>query len=178
MNKLAHGIPFLPPDIEEFKAVAIKYNGNAKAIAKHFNIIPHTLYSYFKKDPKAKVILDEIRGYNSFTDLDIAEFVNRYNMTKYEENPAIAQRSAEFTLRYKGRERGWFENETKEISTEDEKIENTLDVAKLRAENAELRRMLNESKAGTEHIPSEQETEYMVRSSSIGEDLQQHLQTD
>lgn len=175
---MAYGIPFVPPDIEEFRIASIRYHGNAKAIAKHFNIIPHTLYSYFKKDPKAKALLDEIRGYNSFTDLDLAEYTNRINMSKMEENPAIAQRAAEFTLRYKGRDRGWFENETKEISPEDEKIETTLDVAKLRAENAELRRMLNESKAGTEHIPSEQETEYMVRSSSIGEDLQQHLQTD
>lgn len=175
---MATGVPFIPPDHEEFRAIAVKLHGNAKAIAARLNIIPHTLYSYFKKDPRAKEILDEIRGYNSFTDLDLAEYVNRYNMSQATENPAVAQRAAEFTLRFKGKERGWIETETKELSNLDDRIGETLDNAKLKAENAELRRLLNESKARTIDLSSEQAPEYMVWSSSEREDLQQHLQTD
>lgn len=104
---MASGYPFSPPDHEEFRAICIKMHGNAKAIAARLNIIPHTLYAYFKKDPKAKEILDEVRGYNHFTDLDLAEHVNRYNMSQVKENPSVAQRAAEFTLLYKGQERGW-----------------------------------------------------------------------
>jgi hypothetical protein len=153
---MASGYAFQPPDHEEFRAICIKLHGNAKAIAAKLNIIPHTLYSYFKKDPKAKEILDEIRGYNSYTDLDLAEYVNRYNMSQVTENPAVAQRASEFTLRYKGKERGWIDSENKDTSSNDDVIGETLDLAKLKAENAELRRLLIESKAGTEHLPSEQ----------------------
>ncbi len=107
VNQLASGVPFDPPNHEEFRALAIKYHGNARAISDKLNIIPHTLYSYFKKDPKAKEILDEVRGYNTFTDLDLGEFVNRYNLLNYKENPSLAQRAAEFTLNQKGEDRGW-----------------------------------------------------------------------
>lgn len=63
------------------------------------------------------------------------------------------------------------EGEDKELSLNDQNIEATLERAKLKAENAELRKLLNESKAGAEHLPSEQETEYLVRGSSLGEDV-------
>lgn len=182
---MATGVPFIPPDHEEFRAIAIKLHGNAKAIAARLNIIPHTLYAYFKKDPAAKQILDEIRGYNSFTDLDLAEYVNRYNMSQVTDNPSVAQRAAEFTLRFKGKDRGWVEAETKELSSQDDRIADTIDNAKVKAENAllkaaydEIKRSLSEPETRTEHLPSEQTPEHMVRSGQIGEDLQQHLQTD
>ena len=114
VNQLASGVPFQPPNQEEFKALAIKYKGNAVAISGQLNIIPHTLYSYFKKDPKAKEILDEVRGYNTFTDLDLGEHVNRYNMSNYKENPVLAQKAAEFTLMSKGKERGWIKNQNED----------------------------------------------------------------
>ncbi len=169
---MAVGVPFQPPNLDEFRMICIKYHGNAKAIANHLNIIPHTLYSYFRRDPRAKEILDEIRGYNSFTDLDLAEYVNRYNLSQAKENPAVAQRAAEFTLKFKGKDRGWIDSETKELSSFDDNIGITLENAKLRARIAELERIMNESKTGTEHISSEQAPEYMVRSCEIGEDLQ------
>jgi hypothetical protein len=50
-------------------------------------------------------------------------------------------------------------------------IGSDLEIAKLKAENAELKRIMNESKAGIEHIPSEQAPEHMVRGSEVGEDL-------
>jgi len=108
---VATGVPFIPPDYEEFKKIAFEYKGNVTAISKRLNIIPHTLYKYFKRDPKGKEIIDEIRGYNTFTDLDLAENVVRYNMANHREEPSIAQRAAEFTLGYKGKERGWIKDE-------------------------------------------------------------------
>lgn len=168
---MASGYAFVPPPHEEFRLIAIKLNGNAKAIAAKLNITPLTLYSYFKKDPEAKQILDEVRGYNSFTDLDLAEHVNRFNMSQVSDNPAIAQRAAEFTLRYKGKDRGWIESETKELSLLDDQIADTLDNAKLKAHIAILEKIINESKTGTIDIPSEQASEHMVRGSSVGEDL-------
>lgn len=163
---MASGYPFKPPDHDEFRAICIKLHGNAKAIAAKLNITPLTLYSYFKKDPRAKEILDEVRGYNSFTDLDLAEYVNRFNMSKAEENPAVAQRAAEFTLKFKGKERGWIETETKDHSDFDDKIADTLDTAKVRSENALMKELLlkhgisldqlNVTKTGTEYISGEQ----------------------
>ena len=125
---MASGYAFQPPDHEEFRAICIKLHGNAKAIAAKLNIIPHTLYSYFKKDPRAKEILDEVRGYNSFTDLDLAEYVNRYNMSQVTENPAIAQRASEFTLRYKGKDRGWVESDNKDASNQEDDNINLSDI--------------------------------------------------
>lgn len=65
-----------------------------------------------------------------------------------------------------------------EITANDQRIGETLENAKLRAENAKLKELLNVTQTGTEHLRGEQETEHMVRGSSIGEDLQQHIQTD
>lgn len=169
---MASGYPFVPPPHDEFRLIAIKLNGNAKAIAAKLNITPLTLYSYFKKDPEAKQILDEVRGYNSFTDLDLAEHVNRFNMSQVSDNPAIAQRAAEFTLRFKGKDRGWIDTETKELSLMDDRIADTLDNAKLKARIAILEKIISESKTGTEHIPSEQAPEHLVRGGQERQDLQ------
>ena len=64
------------------------------------------------------------------------------------------------------------ENDDKEVCLNDQTIEDTLEKAKMKAEIAELRKIINESKAGTEHLPSEQTPEHLVRGSSIGEDVQ------
>jgi len=42
-------------------------------------------------------------------------------------------------------------------STQEAIITQTIDIAKLKAENAELKRMLDESKTGIEYLPSQQE---------------------
>lgn len=67
------------------------------------------------------------------------------------------------------------ENDDKEFSAQDALIDTTLERAKLKAENAELRKMVNdlhESKTGNVDLQSEQETEHLVRGSSFGEDIQ------
>jgi hypothetical protein len=99
------------PDKTDMKAIAVKYNGNVKAIAKEMKVCRDTIYKYFKRDPKGKEIIDHVRGYNTFTDADLAEHVIRYNMSNFEEKPAIAQRSAEFFLVHKAKDRGWVKDE-------------------------------------------------------------------
>ncbi len=123
---MASGVAFVPPDYDEFRMICIKYHGNVRAISAHLNVMPITLYSYFKRDPKGKQIVDEIRGYNTLTDLDLAEHVNRYNMSQYKENPNTAQRAAEFTLGYKGKERGWIKEDSRNVALNEENIESTL----------------------------------------------------
>lgn len=128
---MASGVPFEPPSYEEFRLLAIANQGNLRAIASKLNLAPITLYSYFKRDPKAKEILDEVRGYNTFADCDLAEYVIRYNMTNHKEEPSIAQRAAEFTLDRKGKDRGWIrENSDLETSNEQtlEKFKEIMDV--------------------------------------------------
>lgn len=59
-----------------------------------------------------------------------------------------------------------------EISINDPKIGDTIELAKLRSENAKLKEILNESKTGIEHLRGEQASEHMVRSGPIGENIQ------
>lgn len=149
---VASGVPFNPPDIEEFTALAIKHNGNVRAIAAHLNLTPITLYSYFKRDPKAKEIIDYVRGYNTVTDLDLAEHVNRYNMMNYKENPSLGQRASEFTLMSKGKERGFVRQQTEDyVSPKEENIELKQQLYKAlhRIEEFEKKEEMNDSKSQT-----------------------------
>lgn len=63
------------------------------------------------------------------------------------------------------------DNQQQEQSVNDAAIGEKLELAKLKAENAELKRILNESKAGTEHIPSQQTPEHLVRSGQERQDI-------
>ena len=108
---MAIGVDFEAPDYGEFELLAMSTHGNLKAMASKLSVSPVTLYRHFKKDPELKNILDEVRTYNNVTDVDLAEFVNRYNMSNYKEEPSIAQRAAEFTLGYKGKDRGWVKDD-------------------------------------------------------------------
>ncbi len=125
------GVDFEVPDYGEFEVLAISVHGNIKAIAKKLSVTPVTIYRHFKKDPELKCIVDEAREYNSFFDLDLAEHVNRYNMTNFINEPAIAQRAAEYTLDRKGRTRGWIkkEDDKENVSSDTlEKFTNLMDL--------------------------------------------------
>lgn len=95
------------PDKQDVLAIAIKYNGNITAMAEHFKIARNTIYDYLKRDPQGKEIIEYVRGYNTDVDLDGAEWVYRYNLKNYKEEPAVAQRAAEKVLASKGHLRGW-----------------------------------------------------------------------
>lgn len=97
------------PEKSEMLAVAIKHNGNVQAIARHFNIGNDTIYQYFKRDPEGKKIIDDVRGLNTETDLDLAEHIFRYNMSNFKNNPGLAQRAAEKVIDGKGHLRNWNE---------------------------------------------------------------------
>lgn len=105
------------PDKADMQTIAIKYNGNVKAIAKEMNVSRETIYQYFKRDPKGKEIIDHVRGFNTFTDADLAEHVIRWNMSNFDSKPGIAQRSAEFFLVHKAKDRGWVKED--DLKSED-----------------------------------------------------------
>lgn len=110
------------PDKSDMKAIAIKYNGNIKAIAKELNVHRDTIYEYFKRDPEGEKIIQHVRGYNKFTDADLAEHVIRWNMSNFEKRPGIAQRSAEFFLVHQAKDRGWVKDD--DLKSEDPAVIN------------------------------------------------------
>lgn len=110
------------PDKSVLKAIAIKYNGNVKAIAKELNVNKDTVYQYFKRDPDGEEIIKHVRGYNKFTDADLAEHVVRWNMSNFEKRPGIAQRSAEFFLVHQAKDRGWVKDD--DIKSDDPAVIN------------------------------------------------------
>ena len=111
------------PDKSDMLEVSTKYHGNISQIAKHYNVARDTVYRYQYRDVIGKQIIDEVRGYNSEFDLDIAEHVNRYHMLNYKNNPGLAQRAAEKVLDKKGHSRGWRDKQEKQ----DDIPENTKD---------------------------------------------------
>ena len=99
----------------EFLAVAIKYNGNIKEIANHYNIALSTAYDYINRSEDGREVIAQVRGINTETDLDLAEKVYRYNMANIKERPALAQRAAEKVIEGKGHLRGWKTPITEEV---------------------------------------------------------------
>lgn len=95
------------PEKSEFKEIAIKYNGNIQALARHFNINQDTVYQYFNRDPIGKKIIDDVRKLNTETEIDSAEHVIRYHMSNYKTNGALSLRAAEKVIDKKGHARGW-----------------------------------------------------------------------
>ncbi len=95
------------PDKSDMLAIAIKYNGNISKIAEHYNVSRDTTYEYFKRDIQGKQIIDTVRGVNTESDLDAAEYVIRSNMANYKNNPGLAQRAAEKVIDRKGHLRDW-----------------------------------------------------------------------
>lgn len=102
---MAH-TPF-EPDSADMLASAIKYNGNIAQLAKHYNVSRETIYQYLKRDAQGKLIVDTVRGVNIETNLDMAEYVISYNMSRYKENAGLAQRAAEKVIDRLGYMRGW-----------------------------------------------------------------------
>jgi hypothetical protein len=101
------------PDISDMLNVAIEKHGNIAQIAKHYNVSRDTVYVYLQRVEKGKEIIDLVRRYNSDADLDSAEFIFRYNMLNYKNNPGLAQRAAEKVIDRKGWMRGWKDEEDK-----------------------------------------------------------------
>ncbi len=102
------------PDLEKLEKSVFDHNGNMSAICRDFGIARPTLYNYLKKNDKAQKIMDSVLSYNDEVDLDIAEYVQRYQMLNYKENGRLALSAAKFVLEKKGKKRGWY-NETSAI---------------------------------------------------------------
>lgn len=135
------------PDKTDFIAIAFKYNGNASAIARHYNIAHDTIYQYMDRDPVGKGIIQTVRGWNTVYDMDLAEAVNRYNMQNFKSNPNLAQKAAEKTIDKKGHTRGWGVS-SEQIIPEQSSIDMSDILMKQQARIAELEAQL-ESKQQT-----------------------------
>ena len=95
------------PDNSDMMVIAVKYNGNISKISEHYNVCRDTIYEYNKRNPEGKQIIETVRGINTETDLDQAEYVLRYNMANVKTNPGLAQRAAEKVIDRKGHLRDW-----------------------------------------------------------------------
>ena len=95
------------PEKSEIFDVAMKYNGNIQAVARHFNIASSTMYEYFDRDPEGRKVVDKVRKMNTELELDSAEHVVRYHMSNYKTNGALSLRAAEKVIDKKGYSRGW-----------------------------------------------------------------------
>jgi len=114
------------PDNPDMLEISTKYHGNISQIANYFNVSRETIYQYQNRNPIGKKIIDEVRGYNTEFDLDIAEHVNRHNMLNYKDRPALAQRAAEKVLDKKGQSRGW-KDRLEEVEKVSDEIKNQYD---------------------------------------------------
>ena len=119
---MVKGVEF-PYDTCDMLAVATKYHGNIAAIAEHYKVSRDCIYRYLNKDPQGKKIIEHVRGYNTETQLDIAEHVLHYHLTNYKTNPGLAQRAAEKVIDYKGHTRGWVAKNKDDKMLNDEEIQ-------------------------------------------------------
>lgn len=107
--------PFAP-DIADIKKFFYIYHGNIAAIAREIGVCRETMYQYMKRNPEAAAIIKDVRGYNTETDLDLAEYVIRHNLIHHKENPGLGQRAAEKVIDKKGKSRGWSDDTTIAVS--------------------------------------------------------------
>ena len=100
------GVKFDPP-----KSTIISILKDSKGVittaSKKLDVAPHTLRLHIKKDPELVELLDNLR--NNFEDnlLDMAENTVLYALSKRDEDPNNAIKSAFFVLNSKGQNRGW-----------------------------------------------------------------------
>lgn len=106
VNKV-NNAKYFNPDVSDIKTVAVLKHGNIAQIAKHYKVSRETVYQYLYRNEEGKKIIDEVRTYNTVSDLDMAEAVIRLSMMKHEEQPSIALRAAEKVIDKKGHLRGW-----------------------------------------------------------------------
>jgi hypothetical protein len=100
------------PDISDVIAVISKKKGVITNVAKHYEVHPETIYDYCYRNPEAFKALESVRAYKKHDFIDLAEHVTFYNMTRYEDNPGLAQRAADKVLDKLGHLRGWKEDES------------------------------------------------------------------
>lgn len=131
------------PDISDMRHNAIRLHGNVKKLAEHYNVSRDTMYEYFKRNPETRKLVDDLRNYNTESDLDAAEDVIRMALESFKTKPGIALRAAERVLDGKGHSRHWNvpyqmgnKIDTTHIDNDDEKIRDKAEIAKLRTQLA------------------------------------------
>lgn len=100
------GTKFNPP-----KATIVTVLKDAKGVittaAKKLDVAPHTLRLFINKDPELVELLANLRHNFEDTLLDMAENTVLYALSKRDEDPNNAIKSAFFVLNSKGQPRGW-----------------------------------------------------------------------
>lgn len=126
------------PDYPDFLASAIKYNGNIAILSEHYNVSRETMHKFLKRDPQGKEIIEQVRGYNKETMLDMAEHVIRYNMSNYKANAGLAQRASEKVIDKLGYLRGWLSEKIAETDQNKEFLAQKFEeiLAQLNSEDA------------------------------------------
>jgi len=104
------------PDVSDVKKFVYIYHGNIAAIAREMNVSRETMYQYLKKNPEAAELIQSVRGFNTETDLALAEYVIRHTLINHKDNPALAVRCAEKVVDKKGKSRGWSDDTTIAVS--------------------------------------------------------------
>lgn len=110
---MVQGIKFDPSDTSDIKDITTQFNGNVRAIAKHYGVKRQTIYDYFKRQPEGMKIIEECRQHNHEEFLDDAEFVYKYALANYKNNLALAMRAADKVIDKKGHTRNWKEDKDK-----------------------------------------------------------------
>ena len=137
------------PDTSDMKDIAIKFNGNIAQIANHFNVSRETIYQYLKRNPDGKKLIESVRGINTETILDSAEFVYMYALNQYKSSLRDAIRAAEKVIDKKGHLRGWGNND-QNIPPNVEAIESTFNQIDAEYKIKILERKIDELKRKTD----------------------------
>ena len=136
------GIAF-KPDISDVIAVIYELKGNMTQISKKFDVRKETMYNVLYANPEALKALEDVRTYKKHDFIDLAEHVTFYNMTRYENNPGLAQRAADKVLDKLGHLRGWKEDESgnKDLSPKQNEIDLKHELMLLKDENRKLKEL-------------------------------------
>jgi len=118
---MAQGVLFDPSNTSNIQEIAIKYNGNIRAIADYYKVSRWVIYEYLKRNPEARDIIESARDFNTESDMDDAEHIYRYAMANYKTNLGFALRAAEKVIDKKGHRRGWREDKTNESMNPEDK---------------------------------------------------------
>ncbi len=124
--------PTFLPDISDVRKIAIKFGGNIKEMAEHFNVARDTMYQYMYRNAEGKKVIDEVM---------------QYNLSNYKKNPGLAQRASEKVIDKKGHLRGWGVPPVENVATNQSELDKDDIIMRQQAEIAQLKKKakLNDS---------------------------------
>lgn len=110
------------PEISSISDILLKFKGNIRQTAKHYDVCRETIYLFMEEHPELKEVREKARKMSYQDMLDGAEFVMAYGLEKYEDDYKKAFEAAKYILDKLGPQRDW----GKEIRPEHDKEVNNL----------------------------------------------------